>query len=183
MHWAARRNGEGLGAASIDFCTRLRSSEAEREEIAEEWNTCRGAAASIPALREDRAAEREAVARGGEELRVRVNHLRADSSRAERCTEAGRTDRLRHAGRRLAPSAAGRRPGHEGYGRSCKPTMTENHRPQEAATGRQACSRAGATSWAGGGEGQKEPRERRPCSRAGATRATGILSTTSGGSS
>ena len=58
MYWAARRNGEGLWAANIDLCARLRGSEAEKAEIAEERNTYRGAAASIPAFREELAAER-----------------------------------------------------------------------------------------------------------------------------
>ena len=155
MYWAARRNGEGLWAANIDLRARLRGSEAKITEISEERNTCRSAAALIPALREELAAEKDARARLDEELRVLIGHLRADNltgrvvyrngpnrpPSARRAappaadaaaggaapSAAGRRAAPSAAGRRAAPGRPGGRPGHKGHGRSCKPTRTENH--------------------------------------------------------
>ena len=147
MYWAARRNGEGLWAANIDLRARLRGSEAKIAEIAEDRNTCRSAAALVPALREELAAERNARARLDEELRVLIGHLRADklTGRVVYRNGPNRPPSARReappaadaavggaapsaAGRRAVPGRPGGRPGHKGYGRSCKPTRTENHR-------------------------------------------------------
>ena len=154
MYCTVRRDNEGLWAAIASMRTRLRGEEAGRAEAEEERDMYRGAAAEAQSLRGQLAAETDARLNAEDHCRTLISHLRVDprtgrtvyrngpntpsSARKKAAGEQAAAADGRQGGsagggrgggggvrrRRTVPGRPGGRPGHQGHGRSYKPTRT-----------------------------------------------------------
>lgn len=153
MYCVVRRDNESLWAAIASMRTRLRGEEAGRAEAEEERDMYRGAAAEAQSLRGQLAAETDARLNAEDHCRTLISHLRVDprtgravyrngpntpsSARKKAAGEQAAGDRQggsaggRGGGggrrRRTVQGRPGGRPGHQGHGRSYKPTSTVRH--------------------------------------------------------
>lgn len=155
MYCVVRRDNESLWAAIASMRTRLRGEEAGRAEAEEERDMYRGAAAEAQSLRGQLAAETDARLNAEDHCRTLISHLRVDprtgrpvyrngpntpsSARKKAAGEQAATGGDRQGGsaggrgggggrrRRTVQGRPGGRPGHQGHGRSYKPTRTVLH--------------------------------------------------------